>query len=63
MDYLVLLCVLCRGGLPAEAGALGGVLVLPPYGATRLVSDTLNLRGAVGPPPAAGEQGKGPVVI
>lgn len=44
-DYLVLLILPGLRGLPAEGGALCGVLVLPPDRATRLISDTLNLSG------------------
>lgn len=46
--YLVLLRVLQRRGLPAEARALRSALVLPPDRTTRLVSDTLNLSRAAG---------------
>lgn len=49
IGYLILLSVLHQGGLSAEAGALGGTLVLPPDWATRFVSDTLNL-SSVGRP-------------
>lgn len=49
--YLILLGVLHQWGLPAEAGALGGALVLPPDWATWFVSDTLNLNGTRAPPP------------
>lgn len=58
-SYLVFLSVLRRWGLPAEARALGGALVLPPDRATRLVSDTLNLSGAARPRAAWTGKGAG----
>lgn len=64
VHYLVLLSVLRRGGLPADAGVLGGSRVLPPDRATRLVSDTLNLGVEAGPSQAQQEEhGERPVVI
>lgn len=64
LDYLILLRVLHRRGLPAEVRALGSTLVLPSDRATWLVSDTLNLSGVACPKKAVtDEQGKGPAVI